>query len=283
MPHIRFARFVILDSLREGEESPSGRHLYEALEPYCSGYKFPIPIERIPIPTRPALFEALERIRAQAVQTDRTPLLHFECHGNDDGIKLAGGDFVFWEPLAETLALLNATTRFNLFVSVAACFGAYLSSQFVPTQRAPVSACLSTTKKAYPDELLRGFRTFYQTLLSTDDANKSISALKEVNKEANQSFYLGEATDFFTRTYSAYLERLCTPEKYRERARDMHEEQKERGLVVATVEDLEQILVSTERHSFEKAKEHYFMIDLLPENAARFPIAWTDVDRRRRA
>jgi hypothetical protein len=134
---------------------------------------------------------------------------------------------------------------------------------------------------AYPDELLRGFRTFYQTLLSTNDAGEAISALKAINLATDQSFYLGEATDFFARTYKAYLARLCTPAKYRERARDMHEEQKERGLVVATVDELEQILVQTEKVYFEKAREHYFMIDLLPENAARFPITWADVDTRR--
>lgn len=60
----------------------------------------------------------------------------------------------------------------------------------------------------------------------------------------------------------------------------MHEEQKERGLVVATVEQLEQYLVESETISFKKARERYFMIDLIPENDARFPIMWTDVDTR---
>lgn len=282
MPHVRFARFVILDSL-PAKEFQSGRHLHEVLQPYCSAYKDPIPIDRVIVPTRQALFDALEQAKVDAVRTNRVPLIHIECHGNDDGLKLANDDFVFWEPLSAALASLNATTRLNLFVSVAACFGAHLSSQFQPLKRAPVSVCLSTTKTAYPDELLGGFRTFYQKLLSTADAGQAISALKEINVATDQSFYLGEATDFFVRTYKAYLTRFCTPENYRERAQDMHEEQKERGLAVASVKELEQILVRTEKVYFERARERYFMTDLFPENSARFPVKWASVDTRNAA
>jgi hypothetical protein len=279
VPHLRFAKFLILDSVPAGEFA-TGRNLLEALEPYCAAYRFPIPIERRVVSARQELLDTLEHARLEALRTDRIPLVHIECHGNDDGLRLAGGDFLYWEQLSQALTALNTTTRFNLFVSVAACFGAYLVSELVPTKRAPVSACLSITKEAYPDQLLQGFRTFYQTLLTTDDGNRAIAALKAVNQETDQSFYLGEATDFFVRTYTAYLAKLCTPAKYRERAQFIQEDQRERGLPVSPIRDIEQLLLGTEREQFERAKVRYFMIDEIPENDARFPVAWSDVDTR---
>jgi hypothetical protein len=277
MPHIRFARFVILDSIPAGQ-APTGRQLHEALSALAREHKLPVSVDHISVPTRAKLEAVLDEIRVDAINTDRIPLLHFECHGNDDGIKLAGGDFIHWYKLCEYLTTLNIISRLNLFVSIAACLGSYLSSQFNPTQRAPVSACLSTTKTAFPDQLYRGFYTFYSTLFNTMNANEGLKKLKLFNTAEDQSFYLSEATDFFKLVYRAYLKNHCTPEKYRQRAEDIREEQKERGLPVTSVEVIYQRLVATAPESFEKFRQQYFMIDLFPENVDRFPVTAADVD-----
>jgi hypothetical protein len=277
MPHIRFARFVILDSIPGGQWQPA-LQLCHALEPLVKTLAVPVSVDRIEIPTRRSFEDALHNIMTDAIRTDRIPLLHIECpHGNDDGMQLGNGEFVYWDEFCEQLTRLNVTTRLNLFVSIAACLGAYLASRFIPTERAPVAACLSVTKKAYPDQLYRGFFTFYRTLLTTLDGNAALRELNQVNVAEDLSFYLAEATDYFKLAYRGYLAKYCTPERYRQRALEMHEEQKERGLPVSSVEDLYQILVSTAHSSFEKAREHYFMVDLFPEHAQRFPVSAADV------
>jgi hypothetical protein len=276
MPHIQFARFVILDSIPRGQ-AQTGLQLFQALEPLLRTLAHPVSVDRIEIPTRRSFEDALHNVMTNAISTVRIPLLHVECHGNDDGIGFADGDFIYWVELCEQLTRLNVTTRLNLFVSIAACLGAYLASQFVPTHRAPVSACLSITKTAYPDQIYRGFFAFYSTLLSTLDGNAALRELKRVNVAEDQSFYLAEAMDFFKLAYRGYLKHYCTPEKYRQRAQHIQEEQKERGLPVASVDDIYQHFVSTEGSSFEKARERYFMVDLFPENAQRFPVTAADV------
>jgi hypothetical protein len=279
MPNIRFARFVILDSTPQGQ-AQNGVQLFQALEPLLQSLPDPLPIERTEIPTRSSLNDAIHKVMNTAVRTDRIPLLHIECHGNDDGIALANGDFVYWDELCEHLTRLNITTRLNLFVSIAACLGAYLISQFVPTQRAPVSACLSITKKAYPDELFRGFFAFYRSLLTTLDGDAALRELKRVNVAEDQSFYLGEAMDFFKLVYRGYLTKECTPEKYRQRALYIQEDQKEKRLPVGQLEGIYQWLVATTGPYFERSREHYFMVDLFPENAERFPVSFADVSPR---
>ena len=42
-------------------------------------------------------------------------------------------------------------------------------------------------------------------------------------------------------------------------------------------EDLRNILQGTEKESFQKCFDKFFMIDLFPENAARFPVSYREV------
>src|ERR1700730_7897920 len=137
MPNIRFARFIFIESIPQGQHQ-SGRQLHEALTALAGDLEIPITVEHNPVSSRAEFEELLEAVLIDCEQTNRVTLLHIECHGNDDGIGLANADFMDWEQLCEHFVKINMATRLNLFVSVAACFGAYLASQFVPTQRAPV-------------------------------------------------------------------------------------------------------------------------------------------------
>lgn len=49
------------------------------------------------------------------------PMLHFECHGNDHGLRFADQSFAAWADLKGRLSELNVATRLNLTVAVAAC------------------------------------------------------------------------------------------------------------------------------------------------------------------
>jgi hypothetical protein len=115
MPHIRFARFLILESI-PAWETLTGRQLFEALEPIPDTHHVPTTIEYVSVPGCTALESCLHDVRADAIRTNRIPLLHIECHGNDDCISLASGDFMPWDELCEHFNL-NVMTRLNLFLA----------------------------------------------------------------------------------------------------------------------------------------------------------------------
>lgn len=279
MPNIRFARFLIIESLLAGQYR-SGHHLFETLQPLLRERGVPVGLDYVAISSRTELESLLPEIRKEAIRTDGIPLLHVECHGNDSGIELANGDFITWEDLCQLLTPLNILTRLNLFISIAACFGAHFASQLVPTQRAPFSACLSVTKEAQPDEIYRGFRDFYVTLLSTLDGNAALKQLGVINKQGS-SFYLSEATDFFKLAWRAYLGKYCTPEKYTQRAQYIREDLIEQGKPAPSVEEIRGRLVASEGPAFDRFRELYFMADIFPDNAMRFPVSSEDVARER--
>lgn len=272
MPRIRFQRIIILESIPTGQP-PTGRQLFDALEPIAA----PVTVEYASAATRVAFKTQLQKIYDQTVSTRHIPLLHIEAHGNDDGIELANGDFIHWDDLCKDLVAINQATGFDLFVSISACFGAYLMSQVNPIERAPFSACLSATKSLYPDELFRGFYTFYRALLSGKSGTEILTAMKEFNNENDQSFYFGEASDFFQKVCAGYFSNFCTPEKYVERAKQIQELRAERGLHFIDLETTYIQLAVRERSNFEAFREKYFMLDLFPENATRFPVKFEDV------
>ena len=102
MPNIRFARFLVIESIPPGQ-AQSGRQLFESLEPLIKEINVPIAIDYSSIPNRTSLDDLLHDVRADSLRTQRIPLLHFECHGNDVGIELASGQLLHGRGSARTL------------------------------------------------------------------------------------------------------------------------------------------------------------------------------------
>ena len=75
------------------------------------------------------------------------PLLHFECHGSEDGFELSDGSFIEWAKLKEPLTQLNIVTGLNLMVCVAACTGGALLKVVTALDRAPLWVVTSTGRR----------------------------------------------------------------------------------------------------------------------------------------
>jgi len=88
---------------------------------------------------------------------------------------------------------------------------------------------------------------------------------------------LGEASEFFKLACSKYFERFCTPEKYQERVERILEEATEKGAPTKSFDEIFDFFTSTEQSYFERFRATYFMLDLFPDNAYRFPIKFEDV------
>jgi hypothetical protein len=274
---MHFSTILIVESIPAGEPA-TGRLLYQALEPLPAAFERPVQIEHFSVANRAELCAFFDRVASDHIPNGHTPLLHFESHGNDDGIQLASGEFLSWEELCEYLMPLNVATRLNLFVSIAACLGGFLLTQQTPAARAPFFASLSATREAYPDELLGGFSRFYNTLLATLNGDEALANLQETTPEG--LFYFAQALDSFKLTYSQYLSRECTRESYVRRAQIMREDLQETGRFAPSADAIARALKATEQQIFEQLREGHFMIDLYPENERRFPVTFAEVDRR---
>lgn len=274
---LRFSKILIIESLPVGE-TRTGLLLYQALAPLPSQLNRPVVIEHRAVNSRQDLAHALDQALHEVIHEGHTPLLHFECHGNPDGLEIRAADeFIPWGELSPRLTDLNVATRLNLFVGMSACYGAFLVSQLLPTNPAPFIACLSTKRPEYDHDLLVAFQAFYTTLLTSLSGDAARAALQSTGLADH--FYFGDALYWFKLAYSRYLTTQCSPDEYLKRAQRIIRDAKEQ---TRPVEEIAQHLRDTERESFEQNKARYFMTDIYPANAERFTVAFEQVDTRSR-
>lgn len=92
------------------------------------------------------------------------------------------------------------------------------------------------------------------------------------------------AAGFFKTAYAKYLANFCTSEELRKRAEEIRRKLLTMGAnVVPSSAELADLLLRTEPESYEKYFREFFMIDLYPENAERFPIPFEDIKRLQKA
>lgn len=111
MPHpesLLFHSVEIIDSIPENE-SQTAIHLREDLLDLCTPEQsWTVKYDKCG--TRSDFFERLEIVADDANKSQRIPILHIECHGSGEGIKLTDKTVVPWAQLVSPLCSLNYAT-----------------------------------------------------------------------------------------------------------------------------------------------------------------------------
>jgi hypothetical protein len=274
MARFKFAKILIIESIPVGQFA-SGKSLYEMIEPQLKHYERPITCKYVSVESRKEFRKAIEKAGKEAREEGRIPLLHIECHGNDDGLELTNGDRIEWPLLRQLLYPLNRMTMLNMFVCISACWGAYLLKEFVPTEPAPFFGLLSATEEQGPEELFRGFLFFYSTLLETLDGDKAEAAAKE----AAPNFYLTDALGHFIKVIRLFRQTHCTNEQYWEKAEKARQSDLRVNGRAASIYFYHSVLKERELPQLQQLMRTFFMLDQFPENVDRFPVTLVDLGR----
>lgn len=284
MTSSHFSRIVVIESI-PASELHNGRRLREDIEVQSVFHQRGLSVEFVPVDTADRLWDCLAHVLKDANNRVEYPLLHLECHGSADrkGLVLADGSLVAWEQLKPTLTAINVATRCNLFITLAACYGAHLSQIILPTDRAPLWGMLAPTEQAKPSDLLGSFFAFYTTLLASLDGDKALSALLTADSRvANYCFV--SAQGFFKKAYANYIAEYSSDKEYWRRATGLRVHLRETGLrKLPTLFELRQQLRAAELPNFEKNHQKFFMTDLFPENTNRFCVLFNEVVKDARA
>jgi hypothetical protein len=283
MPSSHFSKIAVLQSLPP-DDKQTGKLLCEDIEMMNICHQHDIKISFHNVQTRPEFLACLSKLQQEAV-LGMWPLLHIECHGADDttGIILADKSFLSWQELKPFLTSINVATQCNLMVILASCYGGYLASIILPTDRAPCWALIGPTDNVYPDELLLNLSGFYTELLSTLDGDNSLKALLSDPLKSG-GYIFTTASGFFKLAYEKYLNQNCTPSQYDKRAKTLSRQgKKENWPIRPSKGALKRKFKNTAEQSFEKYFKQFFMIDLYPENKERFALSKAEVKKFKEA
>lgn len=211
----------------------------------------------------------LAELTAQAPR--QIPVLHVECHGDDEGLQFADGSVARWAELKPSLTALNVATRLNLLIVVAACRGRSIVRTLTLHDRAPFHGLIGAVRNIYPMELERGFLAFYETLFATRSARDAVAALRQAVPD---TFVYWSAEWLFQRIWHDYHSTHETPEARRERARRNVANPPEgfEGVHV-TEEQFVRMLEQQNRPFFDACRRLFFLCDLFPEHESAFPVS----------
>lgn len=276
-----FSKITVLESLADGERK-TGRELAHTIKLELLARSETQPVEYNPVPGCEEFIAALERLEREA-DAGHIPMLHIECHGDrESGLHFADGTSMPWEELAERLLRINIRTRFNLFVLVSACFGAYFLGMLSAIRPCPCWGIVAPTEAVYPDELENGFGEFYRALFTTWDAGEATAVLKE--RSLQHGHWLSEVSErWFGRIFLNYLRTHCTAAATGERLRELRARQEQEGLPWMSLRDLRYQLRLANARALDKYFAVYFQTEAIPEAASRFASLRTALEEEARS
>ena len=274
-----FTKLWVIESLPDGELK-TGKNLVEnQLEDTNKAQpNLKVAFEQ-PV-TKSELFEILEKIKNES-SSGEYPMIHFECHGCEDGLGVASGELVEWDELREYFIDINRSCQLNLMIVVAACNGAHLIKVSTKLDAAPFWAIIGPEKEVIAGDIQDNFGDFYKTFFNDLDGDKAIEVLNQGKLGRDRKYHFLSAEKLFSRAYLTYYKSHCIGKGKRERIESLtsqamqNPEVKERGVKWAR-DQVKKGLCEEDNH-FEKLKKRFFFINKYPENANRFKISREDI------
>jgi hypothetical protein len=263
------SEIVVVESL-EPHEAPTGAILVKTLDGLIGELAPNLRVTHWPCESALEFRAQMQQLADRARKSGVRPLLHIEAHGSEaGGLEFANGSSLSWDDLGLLLTELNVATQFNLFVVVAACYGAHLVSQFSPLSPAPAWGIVAPTRSVDPGELLRGFRSFYGCLLRTKDATLATTILEDGN--LSEGHWFSEmAEDWFGLLVTNYIKENLSHRAVRNWARSLSRRMRGQGYRAGVGSVTRQLRTQHATTLSGKYFDAFFCVGRVPGAEARF-------------
>lgn len=285
MPDFYFQRIVVLESLPAEDYLRTGKDLCAYLRPMIADANFPPLVQFENFTSASELKEIIERLIVEVSYGKHVPLLHFETHGLKDGtgLSLADGSEIRWTELIPLFLKLNKATRFNLLIVLGACYAGDLwQNELRLDQPSFFFGIIAPSEQVRDYELLGAFIEMYRNLLTNPNAWDAFEKL--VNRQLVEgAFQVQIAHESFLETLKKGHDFKFTPEKVEIMIKRNNEKSmKEFGylgkhITVRPRKQQFKLYAAMYRKHVAESFHRFFMIDIFPENEARFGYIKTDL------
>jgi hypothetical protein len=223
-------------------------------------------VARHRVSNRDELVKIISDLAKVALRDEKFPLIHLECHGANDHLKLLNGDVVAWSEISGPLRELNIAARNQLTTVWAACEGIYSIMTMVGgiTQGNSMRLVIGPGTRVAAGKLMDAMKSFYTALIACPDVEAAVRAAAAVEP----SIHLSTAEELFTLAYIDVIKKTSTASK-RASVEELvtsaktRPEFKNRDHLHRDVKRaLKEINPTT---FFEDAKRKFFMLDRFPE------------------
>jgi len=191
----------VLSASRPGEVGVA-RRLMEDLEQIRIA-THAVHLERHDIATRQELICCLRNI-ARAAKKGVRPILHLDMHGDDRrGLEIpASQEFAAWRDVNSWLQKINISSKNNLCVVAAACFGLNLIAPISVLKPVPFYCLIASRSSIELGYVERNIVPFYRVLLQQ-------GSLQQAIQEINKHFELFHCEKMLAITLARYIKTAC--------------------------------------------------------------------------
>lgn len=268
---LEFSKIFVIESLR-AEDFKTGQSLFNdiikrrleqrGLNESC---ELMMPNSKI------GFFGCLEKIKNQSIYKPVNPIMHFEIHGNEEGLQLNNNEIITWNELQFRLIELNVIIKNNLFITMATCFGGYIYKVIKPNFRCPFWGFVGAFEEVFMDDILDNYGAFYDEFLQSLDFNQAVSALNYSNENHHSKFIFHNTQHIFNVAYKNYEHKYLTEEVIEKRLniglRDAKETQELKGWSDEAIKkSLRYFMVDAKELLKENMMMNFFMWDIFPQN-----------------
>jgi hypothetical protein len=202
-------QIIILESHRPGDR-PTSNEVVQQIKFVGIKKRYPEMVQLIPVPNRQTLFSVLDEINAHTNDWLK-PLIHFEMHGSPEGIELAEEvDVMTWLELKEPIREINITSKNNLFVSLATCYGGHFLKLYECYEPCPFYGYVGPMVEVDAKALEDSFVIFFTTLLETNSVPKALAEiqLSLLSPSDQGQFSFINCDDYFNKLMVVYNKQI---------------------------------------------------------------------------
>jgi len=214
-----FNKIIIIDSIPIGEVPTANDLFYDNLKWKVLFENCPS-IERVELSHKIEFLNRLDTICRECVEEGIKPIIHLEMHGNEDGLVLSSGDCISWEEILPRLRVINAASKNNLTLVIAACYSARLFDLVPVHKHAPFWALVAPLHEVFPDDV-RQFSTFYEELLREPNFPLCVDRMNAKILDPMSRFRAYNSEDLFNKVWLIYEGHMQDPQIVNARVEDL--------------------------------------------------------------
>lgn len=125
------------------------------------------------------LLDTIREIAEMSRTLGLRPIVHIECHGTEEGLRVgAAGELLPWPLLEPVFRQLNLATGCNLGVVMVVCHGLFALKPVKITRPAPFYFLLGSQDELYSVDIRAEMPEFYRTLCETHDLDRAIARVR---------------------------------------------------------------------------------------------------------
>ncbi|MBW7471701.1 hypothetical protein [Marinobacter sp. F4218] len=278
---VLFNKIWVVESLR-GSDKKTGKHLFENKLMYLWAQDENLSAELREPKNKEEFLQVLEEIK-EDVKNNNSPIIHFECHGDESGFELSNNTRISWNEIRSHLIEINRLCGLNLVITLAVCQGIHLIKSASKPDGAPFSILIGPDQQENSGDLEEAFNAFYSEFFESLDGDKAMEALNSKSGETKK-FHFTSAAGIFARAFCSYYKKFCKGSGKKKRADYLvsrlmkSADVKEKGREWAR----QQVNESLDEgdFGFELLRRRFFFMDQYPENEEKFPLTFDQIIER---